>query len=133
MKYILISLLFLLISCGGSGSSSNGDITPEGFTTSGDDLGFSMAVTFDSTEGEAYWTVEPLDGGQSLGICEFEVKQKSDQSTMYFKNKETDPVCSLIQIDPTSTIENVKIISRYSAVRYCVYDNGSKKCGEVNK
>ena len=133
MKYILISLLFLLISCGGSGSSSNGDITPEGFTTSGDNQGFSMAVKFESADGEAYWTIEPLENGKSIGVCEFEVKEKSDQTTMYFKNKISDPICSLIQLDPTSTVDNVKIISKYEAVRYCVYDNGSKKCGEVNK
>lgn len=133
MKYIILSLLFLVISCGGSNPLGDGDITPEGFTTSGDNSGFSMSVNFESSEGQAYWTVEPMENGQSLGVCEFEVKEKSDQSTMYYKNKAADPVCSLIQIDPTSTIDNVKIISSYQALRYCVYDNGNKKCGEVSR
>lgn len=133
MRNLVFTLL--LISCGG-GSGTNGTQveTPEGVTTSTDNSGFSMSVNFESTQGLAHWTIEAIDGsGNSLGVCEFEQKDKTDKTPMYFKNNTADPVCSLITIDPLSTIDNIKIVSDYSRLKYCIFDGDQKKCGEVRK
>lgn len=132
MRNLVFTLL--LISCGG-GAGTNGTLgTPEGVTTSTDSGSFSMSVNFESIEGKAYWTVEPIsEAGDSLGVCEFEKKDKADKSTVFYKNNTVDPICSLISIDPTSSINNIIIVSNYKTLRYCIHDGDSKKCGEVRK
>ena len=131
---MILSFLFILTGCGGGGDSSKASGNEDIIVTSQDDAGLSLTANFESLEGEASWTLEFLDANsQSLGMCEFETRAKTDNTPVYFKNKSGDPICSSIEIDPSSTVDNLRILNDFEHIRYCLVDNGNKTCEEVRK
>ena len=128
----------LIISCGGSGggqSSSPVDSSVQIFETpvqDGNEVQISTS-SYVQASSDSIWYLQLIHKGNKLGECVVEVIDTDDngEHLIAFAD-ESNPDCVGIEIDPSSSVSNLKLAVEDQGLEYCVLIDGVKSCQEIS-